>query len=152
MNNARRLLITSLALTVMAGGAFAEGWYMDDSRHDNNRHDNNNHHDGGWVKLGRVTASHTVDHDRIRVEGRNDDFRKLKFKVTDSPLNMQRIIVTYDNGSAERLEVRENISKGGETRDIDLKGGQRSIRTIEFWYDTKGLLNGKADVTAFGRR
>jgi len=73
-------------------------------------------------------------------------------RVTDSPLNMHRIVVTYDNGSAERLDVRQNISKGGETRDIDLAGGKRSIRTIEFWYDTKGLFNGKADVTAFGRR
>ena len=147
MNNARRLLITAFALTLMAGGALAEGWYMDDSRHDNNNHDG-----GGWVKLGRVTATHTADHDRIRVDGRNDDFRKLKFKVTDSPLNMHKIIVTYDNGPPESLEVREDIQKGGETRDIDLSGGKRSIRTIEFWYETKGLLNGKADVTAYGQR
>ena len=48
--------------------------------------------------------------------------------------------------------MRQEIAKDGETRDIDLKGGKRSIRTIEFWYDTKGLLNGKADVTAYGQR
>jgi hypothetical protein len=100
----------------------------------------------------QTAQGHTADHDRIRVDGRNDDFRKLKFKVTDSPLNMHKIIVTYDNGPPESLEVREDIQKGGETRDIDLSGGKRSIRTIEFWYDTKGLLNGKADVTAFGKR
>jgi len=36
---------------------------------------------------------------------------------------------------------------------IGLRGsGQRSIRRIDFWYDTKGLLNGKADVTVFGRK
>ena len=141
MNNARRLLVTSFALTLMAGGALAEGWHMDDS-----------HQDSGWVKLGKVTATHSADHDRIKVEGRNDDFRKLKFKVSDSPLNMRKIVVTYDNGAPETLEVRQDIPKGGETRDIDLQGGKRSIRTIEFWYDTKGLLNGKADVTAFGKR
>jgi hypothetical protein len=125
----------------MAGSAFAEGWYMDDSKHD-----------GAWVKLGKVTATHAADHDTIRVEGRNDDFRKLKFRVSDSPLNLHRIIVTYDNGGSEKLEVRENIPKGGETRDIDLQGGKRSIRTIQFWYDTRGLFNGKADVTAYGKR
>ncbi len=141
MNNARRMLLTSMALTLMAGGALAEGWHMDDS-----------HHDSGWVKLGKVTATHSADHDRIKVEGRNDDFRKLKFKVSDSPLNMHKIVVTYDNGAPESLEVRQDIPKGGETRDIDLQGGKRSIRTIEFWYDTKGLLNGKADVTAYGKR
>ena len=144
MNNLRRLLATSMALTLMTGGALADGWYMDDSNHNNNG--------GGWVRLGKVTATHAADHDTIRVEGRNDDFRKLKFRVSDSPLNMRRIVVTYDNGGAEKLEVRENIPKGGETRDIDLQGGTRSIRTIEFWYDTKGLFNGRADVTAYGRR
>jgi hypothetical protein len=141
MNRVRRLMVSSFALVLVAGSAHAEGWYMDDSKHD-----------GAWVRLGRVTATHSADHDTIRVEGRNDDFRKLKFRVSDSPLNLHRIIVTYDNGGAERLDVRQNIPKGGETRDIDLQGGKRSIRTIEFWYDTKGLLNGKADVTAYGKR
>jgi hypothetical protein len=142
MNEARRRLVSAMVLSLTAGSAVADGWYMDD----------NNHNSGAWVRLGTVTASHTADHDRIKVEGRNDDFRKLKFKVSDSPLNLHRIVVTYDNGGAENLEVRENISKGGETRDIDLQGGKRGIRTIEFWYDTQGLFNGKADVTAYGKR
>ena len=141
MNRVRRLVVSSIALALVAGSAHAEGWYMDDSKHE-----------GTWVRLGRVTATHSADHDTIRVEGRNDDFRKLKFRVSDSPLNLHRIIVTYDNGGAERLDVRQNIPKGGETRDIDLQGGKRSIRTIEFWYDTKGLFNGRADVTAYGKR
>ena len=141
MNRVRRLLVSSIALAFVAGSTLAEGWYMDDGKHESS-----------WVRLGRVTATHAADHDKIRVEGRNDDFRKLKFRVSDSPLNLHRIIVTYDNGGSERLDVRENIPKGGETRDIDLQGGTRSIRTIEFWYDTKGLLNGKADVIAYGKR
>jgi hypothetical protein len=111
----------------------------------------NGNEQGSWVRLGKVTASHTADHDKIKVDGPNDDFRKLKFSVTDSPLNMHKIIVTYDNGGSERLDVRENIARGGETREIDLQGGKRSIRTIEFWYDTKGLLNGRAEVIAYGR-
>lgn len=142
MKNLLKQLVVALALTLVAGGTLAEGWHMDDG----------NRNGGAWVKLGRVTATHSVDHDRIRVDGRNDDFRKLKFRVSDSPLNLHRIIVTYDSGAAERLEVRQNIPKGGETRDIDLQGGKRSIRSIEFWYDTKGLFNGKADVTAYGKR
>jgi hypothetical protein len=141
MNNVRRFLVSTVALALLGGSAIAG----DKDKHNGGR-------DGSWEKLGRVTATHSADHDKIKVEGRNDDFRKLKFRVSDSPLNMHRIIVTYDNGGAERLEVRQNIPKGGETRDIDLQGGKRSIRTIEFWYDTKGLLNGKADVTAYGRR
>jgi hypothetical protein len=105
---------------------------------------------GSWKLLGTVTANHTADHDAIHVVGPHDYFRQLKFKVTGSPLNLQRMIVTYDDGRPENMDVRENIPKGGESRVIDLRGGKRKLKTIEFWYDTKGFLNGKADVTVFG--
>ena len=60
---------------------------------------------------------------------------------------------TYDHGERDKIDVRENIPKGGESRVIDLHGeGQRSIRKIEFWYDTKGSGQGTADVTVFGMK
>jgi hypothetical protein len=105
---------------------------------------------GKWVLIGQTHASHSADHDSIAVVGSHDNFRRLKFKVTGAPLNMRRMVVTYDNGTAERVDVRQNIPQGGESRVIDLKGGKRSIRTIEFWYEAKGFLTGKADVTVVG--
>lgn len=106
---------------------------------------------GTWKLLGTVTANHTADHDAIVVAGPYDYFRQLKFKVTGAPLNMQRMIVTYDDGGLpEKIDVRYNIPQGGESRVIDLRGGKRKIRTVEFWYDTKGFLNGRANVTLFG--
>ncbi|WP_295443838.1 hypothetical protein [uncultured Thiodictyon sp.] len=107
---------------------------------------------GDWRLIGTTHADHTADHDTIRVPGPFDNFSRIKFKVTDAPLNMQHMVVTYDNGAPDRIEVRQNIPKGGESRTIDLKGvGKRSIRKIDFWYDTKGWLSGKADVTLFGK-
>ena len=106
---------------------------------------------GTWKILGTVTANHTADHDAIVVAGPYDYFRQLKFKVTGAPLNMQRMIVTYDDGGLpEKIDVRYNIPQGGESRVIDLRGGKRKIRTVEFWYDTKGFLNGRANVSLFG--
>ncbi len=108
---------------------------------------------GQWRVIGTTHAQHTADHDGIVVKGPYDNFRALKFKVTDAPLNMMKMLVTYDNGMPDNIEVRQNIPKGGESRVIDLKGiGKRSIRRIDFWYDTKGFLNGKADVTVFGMK
>ena len=106
---------------------------------------------GTWVLIGQTHASHSADHDSIFVKGPHDHFRRLKFKVTGAPLNMERMVVTYDDGAPERIDVRQKIPQGGESRPIDLKGiGKRKIRTIEFWYDAKGFLTGKADVTVFG--
>jgi hypothetical protein len=104
-----------------------------------------------WRLIGQVTANFTTDHDVLIVRGPFDNFRRIKFKVTDAPLHVTRLLVTYDNGAPDRLEVRERIDKGGESRAIDLRGiGKRSVRKIEFWYDTAGLLRGRADVAVFG--
>ena len=108
---------------------------------------------GQWKLVGQTHADHAADHDTIIVKGPFDNFRRLKFKVTDAPLNMLRMVVVYDNGQPDNIDIRQNIPKGGESRVIDLKGiGKRSVRRIDFWYDTKGFLSGKADVTVFGMK
>jgi hypothetical protein len=108
---------------------------------------------GSWRLIGQTHADHGADHDTIIVKGPYDNFRRIKFKVTDAPLNMQRMVVTYDNGTPDNIEIRQNIPQGGESRVIDLRGvGKRSLRRIDFWYDTQGLFKGKADVTVFGMK
>ena len=108
---------------------------------------------GEWRLIGTTEAGLSADHDGIVVKGPFDNFRQIKFKVTDAGLNMQHMVVTYDSGQPDRIDVRQNISQGGESRSIDLKGiGKRSVRRIDFWYDTKGVLKGKANVTVFGMK
>ena len=108
---------------------------------------------GSWQVIGTLEVNFTADHDTLVVRGPFDDFRRIKFKVTNAGLNLQRMVVVYENGEPEQITVRSNIPKGGESRQIDLAGaGKRRIRRIDFWYDTKGLLNGKAHVTVFGMK
>jgi hypothetical protein len=98
-------------------------------------------------------ANFTADHDVIVVRGPYDNFRRIQFKVTDAPLNLKRLVVTYDNGVPDQLEVRERIPKNGESRAIDLRGvGKRSLRKVEFWYEHRGALRGRADGTVFGMK
>jgi hypothetical protein len=108
---------------------------------------------GEWQQVGSVQARFVADHDEIVLKAPNDDFRRIKFKVTDAALDIRQIVVTYDNGAPDKIAVRESIREGGESRPIDLRGiGRRSIRKIEFWYDTKGVRDGRANVTVFGMR
>jgi hypothetical protein len=108
---------------------------------------------GSWRLIGTTEANFRADHDGIIVQGPFNDFRRVKLKVTNAPLNMQRMVITYDSGVPEKIEVRSSIPEGGESRQIDLAGiGKRRIRRIDFWYDTKGFLKGKAHVTVFGMK
>jgi hypothetical protein len=103
---------------------------------------------GTWQLIGTIQANFTADHDTIYVKGPFDNFRRIKFKVTHAPVNIQRLVVTYENGAPDKIDVRANIPQGGESRQIELAGvGQRHIRRIDFWYDTKVNLKGKANVT-----
>jgi hypothetical protein len=108
---------------------------------------------GSWRVIGTTEAGFKADHDGIVVRGPFDDFRRIKFKVTGAPLNLQRLVVTYDSGVLAPIDVRHSIPEGRESRQIDLPGsGKRRIRRIDFWYDTKGLMKGRAHVTVFGMK
>jgi hypothetical protein len=107
---------------------------------------------GTWVHIAKTKADFTKDHDVIDIHG-NDSFRKLRFKAADAPLNLQRLVVTYENGDPDTIAFAQNIPKGGWSRDIDLKGsGTRSIRRVDFWYSTDGKGQGKSDVELEGQR
>lgn len=108
---------------------------------------------GSWRLIGTVEAAFRADHDGIIVKGPFDDFRRVKFKVTGANLNMDHMVITYDNGVPDNIPVRQTINEGGESRQIDLAGiGSRRIRRIDFWYSTKGVLKGRASVTVFGMK
>ncbi len=88
----------------------------------NNKNNNNNL--GDWRLIGTVTATNKADHDVISFNAKKDDFRALKFKVTNSAVNIDRMVVTYDNGEPDRIDVKQEIKEGGESRVLDLKGRQ----------------------------
>ena len=108
---------------------------------------------GSWRVLGTTQARFTADHDGIVVQGPYNDFRRVKFKVTNASLRMVKMVVTYADGAPDNIETLFDIPQGGESRIIDLRGaGERKIRRIDFWYDTRGVVRGKADVTVFGMK
>lgn len=122
----------------------------------NNKYNNNNNHNnnnaGSWRILGTMQATHNGDHDAMEIKGPHDSYRKLKIKVRNSPVNIQKMVVRYEDGRPKEIDLRSEIKEGGESRVIDLQGGKRKLKAIDFWYDTKGFLNGKAELTIFGMK
>jgi len=107
---------------------------------------------GTWVHIAKTKADFAKDHDKIEIHG-NDSFRKLRFKTTDAPLDLTKLVVTYESGEPDTIAFAQNIPKGGSSRDIDLKAsGTRSIRRVDFWYSTDGKGQGKSEVELEGQR
>ena len=104
-----------------------------------------------WNLIGEKKVSFIVDRDVIHVTG-NDNYRQLKLKVKDGPVHILDMDVHFENGDKFDVSIRQRISQGGESRVIDLPGGSRNIKKIEFWYETKGLIKGKGRVQVWGKR
>lgn len=111
----------------------------------------NKDNDQQWIKIGERRVSFIADHDVINMTG-NDNYSQLKFKVKDGPVHFLDVDVHFENGEKLDVSIKQKVPKDGETRVIDLPGGSRNIRKIEFWYETKGIRKGRGTVEVWGKR
>lgn len=104
----------------------------------------------GWHKIGEKTVDFTKDRDEIVVLG-NDRFASVKFKVTDAPIDLQDLEVYYESGDKQDIKILFPIKSPGESRVIDLNGGERSLKKIVFVYKTlPNSKDKKAHVEIWG--
>jgi len=105
----------------------------------------------GWRKLGSRQVNYSLDHDVIDVSIRDGRFQQLQFVVTWGSLNMHKCTVFFENGGSQDIGLRHNFNRRSASRIIDLKGNQRFIEKISFWYDSKNASRSKAVLTVFGK-
>lgn len=105
-----------------------------------------------WVLLGQRTVTDRLDHDSIAVTGARGEFSAIKLTVQRRAVDFHRLVVRFANGGDQEVELRSTIPAGGESRVIDLRGGDRVIRSVELWYDARSLAGRKAVVKVHGRR
>lgn len=106
---------------------------------------------GDWFFLEDKKVGFGVDHDVIHFGNWKDDVRQIKLKVTDGPLRMYNMIIHFDNGTTQSVELRNKFNAGTESRIIDMNGGLRHLTKIEFWYETRGFARGKSRIAVWGR-
>lgn len=104
-----------------------------------------------WQQLGTHVVDYTLDYDVIPVTYKKGAFTSLKFRVVDGNINMHRCMVTFENGDKQEIEIKHQFSANSE-KTVDLKGNNRIIEKITFWYDTKNASSRKAVIEAWGRK
>lgn len=103
-----------------------------------------------WTVLGSKKVNWKVDRDVLLVGPYEGTFKKLKIKVTGGTVHMIRMVVTYGNGTKDEIPLRFVFRRGSTSREIDLRGGKRVIKTITFVYDRKHIAR-RARVWVAGR-
>jgi hypothetical protein len=106
----------------------------------------------GWHKIAETTVDFTKDHDEVAVLIA-DKFSTLKFKVTDASIQLIDMEIFYESGDSQKVPVGYEIKSMGESKVIDLNGGERSIKKISFHYKTvPNTKDQKAHVEIWGKK
>jgi len=71
--------------------------------------------------------------------------------VSGGPVEFQRVIVHFGDGTKEELAVAEQVRSGGKTRELDLPGERRPIDSVELRY-SKENLDTRPEVSLYGAR
>jgi hypothetical protein len=109
---------------------------------------------GPWTVLGEAHVDGGIDHDRIMVTAARGEYRAIRLRVENAPVQFDRVVVHFGNGSMERMDVRTRVRAGGESRVIDLPGARRVIESVELWYQKPPMSRNPArpKVILFGMR
>jgi hypothetical protein len=99
---------------------------------------------GRWVYLGQANVDGRVDRDKIYVGRGRGRFQRVQIRVERAPIEFYRVVLHYANGRSEEVNVRQRISAGGQTRAIDLRGDDRAIDNVEFFYAKGRWGNGRS--------
>ncbi|MCI0338431.1 MAG: hypothetical protein L0226_12710, partial [Acidobacteria bacterium] len=53
-----------------------------------------------WVYLGQTTVNSQRDHDRIAIGRSEGRFQNIQLRVAGGPVEFQRVVVNYSNGTS----------------------------------------------------
>lgn len=105
----------------------------------------------GWTLLGTRTVDYTLDRDVVSITDRQI-FAELKFIVKNGTLNMHKCTVHFADGDTKDISFSDAVNKTNDGRILDLKGSNRTIEKVTFWYDTKKDSNNKSIVELWGKK
>ncbi len=105
-----------------------------------------------WIVLGQTHVDGSIDHDRIAVNGRPDEFRGLRLLVQNNGIRFDRVLVRFRDGSSMPWHVRGHMASGSQSRVLDVPP-RRAIDFVEFWYERGNWRNPRRPrLTLFGLR
>ncbi|MBN2200181.1 MAG: hypothetical protein JW747_10075 [Candidatus Aminicenantes bacterium] len=105
----------------------------------------------GWELLGRRQVNFSADRDTVVVTAARGSFTRLMIVVRDHALEMFNVKITFRNGDDFSPATRLVFGESTRSRVIDLPGGKRFVRKVDFNYESLGAGFDRADVEVWGK-
>ena len=104
----------------------------------------------GFMFLGERMVNGGVDHDVIHVGRADGRFRELMIVVERAPVEIFDMVVTFGNNERWEPHTRLVFGPDSTSRAIDLPGGARVIKRVDFRYGNL-VAGAQAKVELWGR-
>lgn len=86
-----------------------------------------------WAFLGYTQVDRRQDHSNVQVTRRDCSFGTIRLRVSDA-IFFDHLVVHFDNGASQELNVNERILPEGRNYVIDVAGEPRLLESVELWY------------------
>ena len=104
-----------------------------------------------WRVLATIAVRQPHGQTGTVLNGLYTNYRHIKLKVSNMPLMLERLIVSFEYGPATIIPVHYRLLPGHDSHVFNVQGtGRRRIRRIDFSYSSPGLFN-RANVTILGQ-
>jgi virulence-associated protein VagC len=104
-----------------------------------------------WDLLGTKTVDYGLDRDVIMASNQRS-YDAIKIKVNNGMINVHKVTIHFANGETQDVKLPAEMTKENDGKLIDLKGNQRIIQQITFWYDSRNADKSKAVVEVWARK
>jgi len=104
-----------------------------------------------WELLGRQRVSLQRERDRIDVGKREGKFKQLQIRVDGAPVEINNMRITFGNDETFSPDLKHRFDENSKSRNIDLPGERRTIKSIDFNYKSPSRREGNATVEVYGR-
>jgi hypothetical protein len=90
----------------------------------------------GWTKLGERWVNYGAggDVDVVEVGAVEGTFSRMMIAVEHSAVELHDVVVVFGDGNTFSPAMKLRFGRGAASRVIDLPGGSRVIRRVEFRY------------------
>ena len=105
----------------------------------------------GWDFLGKRQVNLTVDHDTIPIPPGARTLSRLLIVVRMNDLELYDIKVTFESGDVFDAKFRGRFLANRDTQIIDLPGGARRVRRVDFRYRSLLRTARRAEVELWGK-
>ena len=108
--------------------------------------------DKDWKVMGDAKIERKSGTAKIDVGAEEGLAKRIKFEVRGSDVEFKKVTVTYESGDPEEIDIRDTVRRGGRTRAIDLKGGNRVIKKVLIAFKTDKDPDRDARIVLMGHK